>query len=141
MREWIDEIVENGKPEDMEELSEILIKVMHKLKKYDDKCYNKYRMKIYKMAYGTEFTEELAEEIVLNMKPTGEHWDIDQTTSVKTQYGITEINDTDFYVVMNMAYNDYHDIFMDNIDMYVKFTKDFILDEDAKEDKVFKYFT
>ena len=41
---------------------------------------------------------------------------------------------------MNSAYNDYRDLFDDNLDMYVHFTKKFINDEDAKEGKVFTYF-
>ena len=36
---------------------------------------------------------------------------------------------------------DYQDIFEENIDMYVKYAKNFIMDEDGKEDKVFLYFT
>ena len=42
---------------------------------------------------------------------------------------------------MNSAYNDYRDLFNDNIEMYVRYSRDFILDEDAKNNKVFKYFT
>jgi hypothetical protein len=42
---------------------------------------------------------------------------------------------------MNSAYNDYNDLFKDNIEYYAKFSKDFIKDEDAKEDKVYYYFS
>jgi len=42
---------------------------------------------------------------------------------------------------MNSAYNDYNDLFNDDIESYVKFTIDFIEDEDAGNGKVFKYFT
>lgn len=141
MREWIEEIIESGKPEEMEELEEILIKSLHKLKSYDIECYNKLKMKIYVMANGYELTEELAEDIVSNMKPYGEKWDIEQTTAVKEQYGLADISDEDFYYVLNMAYNDYHDLFQESLDMYVKFTKMFITDEDAVKGKVFKIAT
>ena len=46
----------------------------------------------------------------------------------------------EFNVVMNMAYSDYSEVFGDNLDMYAKFSKAFIKDEDAKEGKVFTYF-
>jgi hypothetical protein len=42
---------------------------------------------------------------------------------------------------MNSAYNDYNDIFKDNIEMYARYSKDFIQDEDAVEDKVYYYFS
>ena len=41
---------------------------------------------------------------------------------------------------MNMAYSDYKDIFGDDVEIYVKFSKCFIEDEDAKEGKVYLYF-
>jgi hypothetical protein len=42
---------------------------------------------------------------------------------------------------MNSAYNDYHDLFAENVDYYVKYTNNFIKDEDAVDDKVYYYFT
>lgn len=138
MREWIEEIVENGSKEDMEELTDILIKSVKKLEKYDPECYTKMKMKIYKLAYGTDFTEEIGKDIVSKMKPYGEHWNLAQTSEVKNQYGLSDIDEVDFYIVMNMTYNDYHDMFGENLEMYVKFTKLFIQDEDVV-DKVFKY--
>lgn len=57
------------------------------------------------------------------------------------QYGFMNINDIDFWVVMNSAYNDYRDIFKENIEIYAKWSYAFIKDEDADEGKVFKYFT
>ena len=44
-------------------------------------------------------------------------------------------------MVINSAYNDYKDIFGEDIEGYARFTIDFIQDEDAKEGKIFKYFT
>jgi hypothetical protein len=40
-----------------------------------------------------------------------------------------------------MAYNDYFELFGDELDKYINYTKLFIKDEDSKEGKVFKYFT
>ena len=42
---------------------------------------------------------------------------------------------------MNSAYNDYNDIFKEDVGLYSRFSKDFIMDEDAVEDKVYYYFT
>lgn len=66
---------------------------------------------------------------------------LEETRQVQQQYGLMGIRNIDFWVVMNSAYNDYHDIFGDDVEMYARFTKDFIQDEDAKEGKVFRYFT
>ena len=105
-------------------------------------------MKLYVMAYGKVLTREMAEEIVENMSPYGEYWEYDTTTSVKNSYGLRDISDIDFYVVMNKTYNDNRDTvekFVSDenqqVEMYVSLAKDFIKDEDAKEGKVFTYFT
>ena len=42
---------------------------------------------------------------------------------------------------MNSAYNDFRDLFDKDIEAYARYTKNFIMDKDAKEDKVFLYFT
>lgn len=141
IRQYKDKIVENGNLEVMERLGDMFVDVMYKLKEYDKKCFEKYKMKLYVMAYGEVLTEDMAKEIVHDMKPYGEHWNIETTTGVKNQYGITDISDVDFYTVMNMAWNDYYEVFGEDLETYVKFSKAFIKDIDAKEGKVFRYFT
>ena len=141
IEEIIQRIVDNGDVEHMHNLSEILEDVLEELKKYDKDCYEKYEMKLYKMAYGTTLTRPMAENIVTNMKPYGQKWSISEAEEIQRQYDITNINTVDFYTVLNSAFNDYNNIFNDNIEMYVKFTVDFINDEDAKSDKIFLYFT
>lgn len=140
IKKYIDKIVEEGTDEDMEKLSDIMIDLIYDLKRYDEEKAHKYKMCLYKMAYGEVLSEEMAKHIVEEMKPEGEHWTIEQTTSVKNQYGFADIRDIDFWVVMNMAYNDYKDIFRDNIEMYARFSYAFIKDPDAKQGKVFRYF-
>ena len=39
------------------------------------------------------------------------------------------------------SYNNYNDLFAENLDYYVKYTNNFIKDEDAVDDKVYYYFT
>lgn len=63
-----------------------------------------------------------------------------QTEEVRNQYGIGNVRDVDFWVVMNMAWNDYKEVFEDNVEMYAKFSEAFIKDEDAVKSKVYDYF-
>lgn len=141
IEEIIQKIVDNGKVEDMKTLSDILEDTMEELEKYDKDCFDKYTMKLYKMAYGNVLNKEMAEEVVSKMRPYGERWDIEEIQSIMEQYNINGVRIIDFYIVINSAYNDYRNLFEDDIEKYVRFTMDFIQDEDAKMDKVFLYFT
>lgn len=141
IEEIIQKIVDNGKIEDMETLSDVLEDTMEELEKYDKDCYEQYMMELYKMAYGNVLNKEMAEDIVSKMKPFGQRWDIEEVQRIMEQYGINDVRLIDFYIVINSAYNDYEDIFQDNIESYIRFTMNFIQDEDAKMDKVFIYFT
>ena len=140
IKKYINKIVEEGTDEDMEKLSDMLVDLIYEMKRYDEEKADKYKMCLYKMAYGEVLSEPMAKKIVHDMKPFGEHWTIEQTNQVKNQYGYSNINDVDFWVVMNMAYNDYNELFRDNLDMYAKFSNAFINDTDGKEGKVFNYF-
>lgn len=137
----IQRVVDNGRVEDMHELSDILEDVLEMLEKYDEECYKKYEMKLYKMAYGSILSEKMAQEIVSKMRPYRMRWSIKETQEIQNQFGLDNIRPTDFFVVMNQAYNDYKDLFNENIEMYARYANDFINDEDAKSDKVFLYFT
>lgn len=137
----IKKIVDTGTNEDMHKLSDILEDTLERMQEENPEEYKKYEMQLYKMAYGCNLNREMADEIVRNMQPNGMRWSIDETRNLQNQYGLGHIKDTDFYVVMNSAYNDYRDLFNDNVEDYMKFTLDFIQDEDAVNDKVFVYFT
>lgn len=141
IEEIIQRIVDNGRVEDMETLSDILEDTMEEIEKYDRECYDKYIMELYKMAYGNILSKQMAQDIVMKMRPYGERWNIEETQRMQQEYGLDNIRKEDFYVVINSAYNDYNDIFKDNIEMLIKYTIDFIDDEDAKKDKVFLYYT
>jgi hypothetical protein len=140
IEEYIERIVDNGKIEDMEELSDMLEDTMEIIKNYDEKCYKEFEMKLYKMAYGNHLNKSMAQDIVNKMRPYGMRWNIEETESLQRQRGIEDIPKADFFVVINSAYNDYKDIFGEDLEGYIRFTIDFIKDEDAKEGKVFKYF-
>ena len=141
IEKYIKKIIEEGNQEEMEHLSDMLVDLIYDLKRYNEEKAKKYKMCLYKMAYGEVLSEEMAEEIVEKMYPDGLHWTKEQTTAVKNQYGFADIRDIDFWVVMNSAYNDYKDLFKDNVEMYAKYSYAFIKDPDAKENKVFRYFT
>ena len=140
IEEYIERIVDNGKIEDMEELSDMLEDTMEIIKDYDEKCYKEFEMKLYKMAYGNHLNKSMAQDIVNKMRPYGMRWNIEETESLQRQRGLEDIPKADFFVVINSAYNDYKDIFGEDLEGYIRFTIDFIKDEDAKEGKVFKYF-
>ena len=148
IEEYIEKIVENGKVEDMEELSEMLEETMDIVKDYDKECYDDLMMKLYRMAYGNVLNKEMAEEIVHKMKPYGMRWSIEETNDVQNKYGLDNIRPVDFFIVINSKFNDDKetvDRFTRNpeeeLEMYVSLTKNFIMDEDAKQDKVFLYYT
>ena len=141
IEEIIQTIVDNGKIEDMHTLSDILEDVLEEIEKYDKECYDKYVMELYKMAYGNVLNRQMAEEIVSKMRPFGKRWDIEETQQIQNQYGLNNIRSVDFFIVMNSSFNDFRNIFEDDIEKYIKFSVDFIQDEDAKPDKVFLYYT
>lgn len=148
IRDCIQKIAEDGDLSEMIKLSEILVDLMEIIKQYDEEAYKRYEMHIYKMAYGTVLSRQMAEEIVSKMKPYGKRWNIEETKEVQERYGIDNIRPVDFFVVMNSKFNDSRDTVEkfakdkeEELDMYISLTRDFILDEDAKEGKVFYYFT
>ena len=137
IKKYIEKIVENNKQEDMEKLSDILSEIIYKLKEPHYDKYKHYKMCLYEMAYGKIISDEMREEIV---EKIGEHWTLEETENVRNEYGYTDILPNEFNVVMNMAYSDYSEVFGDELDLYAKFSKAFIMDDDAKEGKVFIYF-
>lgn len=140
IEEYIERIVDNGKIEDMQELSDMLEDTMEIIKDYDKECYKDFEMKLYKMAYGSHLNKSMAQDIVHKMRPYGERWSYEEAESIQRQRGINDIDTPSFYTVLNSAYNDYKDIFSEDVEGYIRFTIDFIKDEDAKPNKVFDYF-
>ena len=71
MKKYLDMIVENGKKEDMDCLGNILVELMYEFKESNPKEYKEYKNKIIGMAYNYTINDELAHEIVEDMKPKG----------------------------------------------------------------------
>lgn len=137
----INEIISSKDLEKYNKLGELFIDEIDFIK---DKDYNEYETIediLYEIAEGRILNEEKSKHIIENMKPYGMHWTLEQTESVRKENSLTSVRPIDFWIVMNMAYNDYHELFNENLEDYVKYSKLFILDSDAEEDKVYTYFT
>lgn len=101
IEEYIERIVDNGKIEDMEELSDMLEDTMEIIKDYDEKCYKDFEMKLYTLAYGNHLNKSMAEKIVNKMRPFGERFNLEETKDFQRQRGINDIDEYEFYVVLN----------------------------------------
>lgn len=137
IRKYIDKIIEKGTYEDMNRLGNMLVEIIYEYKENQPETYKKYKDELYCMAYGPIISDETREEIVNKI---GEHWTLEDTESVRNQYGLVNIKPNEFNVVMNMAYSDYKNVFGDELDTYVKYSAAFIQDSDAVEGKVYYYF-
>ena len=132
MKKYLDMIIANGKQEDMDCLGDMLIKLIDDS---DDK--KKYEHKIIGMAYNYTIPDEMAIEIVKDMKPRGEVWNKETISGVVGV--IPNINDV--YVVMNSLANDYGNIMpLENVDTYKEMTNAWINDIDGHKNKVWWYF-
>lgn len=145
IKEYIQKIVNNGKQEDMERLSEILEHLLYKMKEYDTECYDEYKMELYIMANGRILTDDIKREWVEEMKPRAK-WTEDEVKSVANQYGL-RIPFLSAYVIMNMLYSDMKNAFgsgddEESLKRYLQATNDWYFDEDSKvdgEEKLFNY--
>ena len=139
IRKYIEKIGETKDVEKMDELGDILEELIEGLKEAHHEEYEEYKEELYEMAYGKKLNKDIAVEWVSSMKPVGEHWNMDQTTSAKESLGY-DVDSIDFYVVANMMYNDYNDLVKDNEELALKLANDWLHDEDAKEDKLYCYW-
>ena len=139
IREYIEKIGESKDINKMERLGEMLEELIGGLIESHHELYEDYKEELYELAYGRKLNKELAIEWVSEMKPIGEHWTLEQTTSAKESLGY-ELDNIDFYVVSNMIYNDYNDLVKDNEELALKLAYDWLHDEDAKDNKLYCYW-
>jgi hypothetical protein len=148
-KEYMEEIMKSGNKESIETLEYVFDKSMEYLCESDHDMYEKLEMKLYVAVYGKQLNKEMAEKIIMNMQPYHMKWSLEETESVRKDYGLSDIRDIDFWITMNKMYNDEKETVehflpgdMDKqLEMYVYLTKNFINDPDAKPGKVFTYFT
>lgn len=138
IKEMLQRIIEKGNREDMYKLNDMLDELICDLKEQKPKLYEEYKNDLYELAYGKVITEEVANKWVDEMKPFGKHWTIEQTANAMQNFGY-RFDKIEFFIVANMIYNDYNDVVRDNEEMALKMAKDFLDDEDAKENKLYNY--
>lgn len=112
------------------------------LKHADPRAYKILEDKLNKLAYS--ISRPQAEMIVRNMRPHGQVWTYEQVEELVKSKGITDCF-TDWYLVMNMCYNDYYNTakiygLQNDANFYFNLAKDFIEDPDASPNKVSMYF-
>ena len=139
IRKYIEKIGESKEVEKMNELGDMLVELVEELEESNPEEYKEYKEELYELAYGKKIDKDIALEWVNDMKPIGEHWNMDQTKGAKESLGYN-VGDIDFYVVANMMYNDYNDIVTENEELALKLANDWLHDEDAKEDKLYCYW-
>ena len=139
IRKYIEKIGENRNIEDMKKSGDMLAEIIYSTKESHPELYHKYKLELYEMAYGKKLNEEMADNWVKEMKPIGKHWTIEETTNAMSSLGYN-FDRIDFYVVANMMYNDYYDLVKDDETLALKLAKDWLEDEDAKENKLYCYW-
>ena len=136
-KKYINKIISSGDSKKIDEMSDYMEYIIDMV---GDRELEKVEEKLYEIAEGRILTEDKAKEIIECMEPYGKKWELADTEGVRNSYGYSEIRPVDFWIVMNSAYNDYHDLFEENVEWYAKFSKDFITDPDAIDEKVYCYF-
>lgn len=139
-KKMLEEIKSRKSEKDLKCVADLLAMMLDKAKEEHPEFYEHIEGELYELLYGKVLNEHMAEKIIMKMEPYRMHWSKDEVAHVLESKGI-HLPHIDAWVVMNMAYNDYHQIFKEDLDMYVAFTKAFIEDIDAKPGKVYTYFT
>lgn len=109
---------------------------------YPDGAGKDVYIKLYEGIYGRKLTEQAAEAWV---EKAGRRWTEAETYALGNKLGVnwSKISRWEWYAVMNMMYSVYNGI-GDRIevdeDFYARLAECFIRDEDAPEDKVYRYW-
>lgn len=135
-REYIQKILTDDTKN--EQMINLICEMMEDLKERDEK---EYKRRIYEVSEGRVLNEDKARYLIEKMRPFGKKWELNETEDVRNAYGYNDLRPVDFWITMNSAFNDYNDLFKDNVEWYAKFSRDFIKDEDAVDDKVYYYFS
>lgn len=140
-KEYIKKILASGDDHKHHKMLEYIECLLKKIEDEEEKeCMERW---LYEISEGRILNEMKADKLISKMKPFGKKWELTDTENIRLNSGpgYEDIRPVDFWIVMNSAYNDYNDIFNDTVDYYARFSKDFIKDPDAVEDKVYYYFT
>lgn len=139
IKKYIEKIVENGKQEDMEKLSDMLVEIIYSMKEPHYDKYEHYKMCLYELAEGKMLNEDMANKWVESMKPFGKKWDMEDTNNAMDSLGYQD-NRIDFFVTANMMYNDYYDLVKDNEELALKMAHNWLNDVDSGDNKLYNYW-
>lgn len=139
-REYIDKIISSDSTEKMRQLKDVLVDAIDYIYKTDEQEYHRIEDTLFEIVDNRKLNFPRALEIINAMKPVGMKWDFNQTEKIRQDNGFDDIRPLDFFVVMNSMFNDYHELFGENINMYADLSDLFINDDDAVPNKVDIYF-
>ena len=128
------------------QLVDFIDDAMSMIKETHEDLYEDLEMYLYKEIHGCHFSDWLLEKATKGMinedGSTGPHWTLDQTNMVARQNGIVfdKFNEYDWNYVMNMMYSDYYGAVSNDTSAYVKLSRKFLDDKDAKEGKALHYY-
>ena len=113
--------------------------VLDTIKETHHDFYKHIETNLYENLYGKVMSEEMARKTIEKMRPYGMKWTLSETSDLLKAHNWS-ISPIDFWIVMNSAYNDYREMFDEDVEEYAKYAKLFIKDDDAKDGKVYTYF-
>jgi len=143
---YIDQLIGKGDTKQMYELTEILDDHFEELEAVNPSMYWDVIHEFHMIVYGPHFDEECAKYAVSVMQnedgTMGQHWTIEETTSVGQQNGISfdRFNVWDWYYTLNMIYSDYVAVIGNTPSTYISLAKAWINDKDAEEGKAYRYY-
>ena len=130
-----------------EQLKEFVDDALGMIKETNHDLYEKLEMHLYKEIYGCHFNEWSLEKALSHFEnedgSVGGHWNIEQTTTLAKQNGISfeHFNEYDWNYTMNMIYSDYYGAVPNESASYIKLSKKFLCDKDAPKGKAFLYYS
>lgn len=139
-KKLLEEMKKNKSVTDLMTLIDVADMSLDTMKESNPDFYEHLESLLYESVYGKVISEEMAENWVEDMKPYHLHWTKEQTDNVMKQYA-PGLKPLDWYVVLNMMYNDYRDVLgTDDVDLYAKLAKGWLTDRDAKDSKLYCYY-
>lgn len=125
-----------------ESLENIVCDILDEVKMCDMHLYKKLSDMLEDILYGIDETE--AVDIVHSFEPNGETFSMERVKEILRKTGIDENACIDYYLTMNMFYNDFKSYAeskrLDLQEFCLEMSKLFINDVDAPKYKVAKYF-
>lgn len=139
MSAYWEEIKNN--PAKIKKVFDYVEETIEHMKATDEESYWKAKLGIHEAVFGSHFNKNMAEYAVKQMKNVdgtcGEHWTLPQTNNLISTNRL-DVNEWDFYYLMNMLYSDYKEILGTDVATYVKMALAYIDDPDADKGKVFR---